>query len=90
MMHYDDGHYNNDDHYNNAGHYMKKEKNCSDKQVYDSNAAKVSAHNKQGCNIQLSFECTLKRLKSALQMHTGWSFGKQVRQCQCVAMICLL
>jgi len=40
-------------------------KNYSEKQVYDGNAVKASAHNKQGCNIQMSLEHTQKRMKSA-------------------------
>jgi len=56
----------------------RKRKNCSDKQVFDGNVAKAPVCNKQGCNIQMSLECTYKRMKSAhLQMHTGCSFGKQ-------------
>jgi len=46
--------------------------------VFDGNVAKVSVHNKQGCNIQMSLECTHKRMKSvSVHLHTGHSFGKQ-------------
>jgi len=56
----------------------EKRKNCFDKQMYDGSVAKVSVHNKQACNIQMSLEWTHKKMKSApVQMHAGCSFGNQ-------------
>jgi len=40
-----------------------KRKNCSEKQVYDGNVAEISVHDKQGCNNQMSLECTLKMVE---------------------------
>jgi len=55
-----------------------KRKNCSDKHMFDDNVAKVPVCKTQGCNIEMSLQCTHKKMKSMpIQMHAGCSFGKQ-------------